>query len=246
MWVVKGPRQYSTDLEQGGLDVPCKLIFSSSVKEDFKRKVQSLLQRAPKLATLAATSPSGQIQQNDTKATSSSSSSSSSTSQIIVPPSVSRSVLSSTPTIEIDDTGSSSSDESDEEEVNPTKRAHVDGKEVVSLLEGQWLQIEKCLLTSSDQDLLIEGKRLNDHHVNFAQCLLKKQFNTVSGLQLTSLQDKKQPVRIKSGIQIVYLTNRLHWCVASTVSCQKNEVKIYDSIFSSPDSEMRRVLFKSL
>jgi len=70
---------------------------------------------------------------------------------------------------------------------------------------------------------------------------VKKQFNTVSGLQLTLLQDKKQPVKIKSGIQIVYLTNRLHWCVASTVSCQKNEAKIYDSIFSSPDCEMRRV-----
>jgi len=172
--VVTGPRQYSTDLEQGGLDVPCKLIFSGSVKEDFKRKVQNLLQRAPKLerfATFAVTLPSGQTQQNYTKATSSSSSIS--TSQAIVPPSVSRSMLSSTPTIEIDDTGSSSSDEFDEEEVNPKKRAHVDGKEVVSLLEGRWLQIEKCILTPSDRDLLIEGKRLNDHHVNFAQCLLK-------------------------------------------------------------------------
>jgi len=69
--------------------------------------------------------------------------------------------------------------------------------------------------------------------------LLKEQFNAGSGLQLTLLQGKKQPVRIQSGIQIVYLCNWLHWCVASTVSCQKNEVKIYDSMFSSPDSEMR-------
>jgi len=42
-------------------------------------------------------------------------------------------VLSSTPTIETDDTGSSSSDESDEEEVNPKKRAHADGKKVINL-----------------------------------------------------------------------------------------------------------------
>ena len=89
--------------------------------------------------------------------------------------------------------------------------------------------------------LLIEGKRLNDHHINFAQCLLRKQFTTVSGLQLTLLQSKKQPVKIKSGLQIVYLSNWLHWCVASTISCSKNEVKIYDSMFSSPDSEMRTV-----
>ena len=240
--VITGPRQYSRDLEKGGLDVPCKLIFSGPVKEDFKRKVQSLLQKVPKLerfATLAVTSPIEQTQQNDTQATSSSSGS---TSQAIVPP-IQRSVssVSSTPTIEIDDTGSSSSDESDKEEVHPKKRAHVDANEVVNLLEGQWLQVEKCILTSSDRMLLIEGKRLNDHHINFAQCLLRKQFTAVSGLQLTLLQSKKQPVKIKSGMQIVYLSNRLHWCVASTISCHKNEVKIYDSVFSSPDSEMRTV-----
>ena len=84
--VVTGPCQYSRDLEQGGLNVPCKLVFSGSVKEDFKRKVQSLLQKVPKLecfATFTITSPSGQTQLNDTQATSSSRSSAS---QAIVPP----------------------------------------------------------------------------------------------------------------------------------------------------------------
>ena len=243
--VITGPRQNSRDLEKGGLDVPCKLVFSGPVNKDFKQKVRSLLQKAPKLerfATLAVTSPNDheQPQQIDTQAASSSTSSNAS--QAIVPPiQLSVSCVSSTPTIEIDDTGSSSSEESDKEEVHPKKRAHVDANEVVNLLEGRWLQIEKCILTSSDRMLLIEEKRLNDHHINFAQCLLRKQFTTVSGLQLTLLQSKKQPVKIKSGLQIVYLSNRLHWCVASTISCPKNEVKIYDSMFSSPDSEMRTV-----
>ena len=61
----------------------------------------------------------------------------------------------STPTIEIDDTGSSSSDESGDEEEegvsNPKKKVHVDGEQVVDLLEGQWLQIEKCILTPLDR-----------------------------------------------------------------------------------------------
>ena len=141
--------------------------------------------------------------------------------------------MSSSPTIKIDDTGSSSSDESDKEEVHPSKRAHVaDANEVINILERRWLQIEKCILTSSDRMLLIEGKRLNDHHINFAQCLLRKQFTAVPGLQLTLLQGKNQPVKIKNGMQIVYLSNQLHWCVASTISCPKDEVKIYDSVFS--------------
>ena len=74
--------------------------------------------------------------------------------------------------------------------------------------------------------LLIGGKWLNDHHINFAQCLLRKQFTAVPGLQLTLLQGKNQPVKIKNGMQIVYLSNGLHWCVASTISCPKDEVKI--------------------
>ena len=56
--------------------------------------------------------------------------------------------VSSTPTIEIDDTCSSSSDESDKEEVHPNKRAHVaDAIEVKNILEGRWLQnlIEKYI-----------------------------------------------------------------------------------------------------
>ena len=45
---VTGPPQYSRDLEQGGQDVPCKLVFSGPVKDDFKQKVQRLLlQKAP-------------------------------------------------------------------------------------------------------------------------------------------------------------------------------------------------------
>ena len=132
--VITGPRQYSRDIDKGGLDVPSKLIFSGPVKEDFKQKVQSLLQKAPKLerfSTLAVALPIEQTQQNDTQATSSSSnsSSSSSTSQAIPMPPIQQSVssgsVSSSPTIKIDDTGSSSSDESDKEEVHPSKRAHV-------------------------------------------------------------------------------------------------------------------------
>ena len=149
----------------------------------------------------------------------------------------------STSTIEIDDTGSSSSDESDKEEVHPRKRAHVaDANEVVTILEGRWLQIEKWILQHQTGCYsLKESGLMTTIIINFAQCLLRKQFTAVSGLQLTLLQGKKQPVKIKSGIQIVYLSNWLHWCVASTISCPKNEVKIYDSVFSCPDSETRAV-----
>ena len=205
------------------------------------------MQKAPKLKrfaslAIAVTTPSEQkSEQNDIQSTSGSSAT-----QVNVPIyKVSSTHVFSTPTIEIDDTGSSSSDESGDEEEegtsNPKMKAHVDGEQVLDLLEGQWLQIEKCILTPLDRSLLVEGKWLNNHHINFAQCLLRKQFVTISGLLLTLLQGKKQQIKIKNGIQIIYLNNRLHWCVASTISCAKIEVKVYDSVFSSPNSEMRTV-----
>ena len=45
--IITGVRRYSSDLAQGCLEVPCKLVFNGPVKDI--SKLQSLLQRAPKL-----------------------------------------------------------------------------------------------------------------------------------------------------------------------------------------------------
>lgn len=42
---ITGPRQYSSDLPQGGLELPCKLLFSGSTKDI--AKVENLLNKAP-------------------------------------------------------------------------------------------------------------------------------------------------------------------------------------------------------
>jgi len=45
--VVNGARRYSADLEQGGLEIPCRLIFRGITNESIE-KVKSKLKRAPK------------------------------------------------------------------------------------------------------------------------------------------------------------------------------------------------------
>ena len=122
--------------------------------------MRCLLQKVPKLklfSTLAVATPIEQTQQNETQTTSSCSGAS----QAIVPL-IQQSVSSvfCTPTIVIDDTGSSSSYESDKKEVHLSKRTHVvDANEVINILEGRWLQIEKCILSSSNQMLLESSLR---------------------------------------------------------------------------------------
>ena len=53
---VIGSRHYSIDLPQGGLDIPCKLIFRSEAK--LIVKVQNLLQEAVDSGLLALSSTS--------------------------------------------------------------------------------------------------------------------------------------------------------------------------------------------
>ena len=217
--VITGARQYSSDLAQGGLEVPCKLIFNGPVKD--VSKLQSLLQRAPKLKGITDDT----IHPEDkTKVECSQESSQAGDAQdhAYDASAQTSSTAVSTPTIKIDDTDSSSGENEElEEEGNLRKKAHIEGKELLDLLEGKWLQIEKCILTVSDKSLLVEGKRLNDHHINFAQCLLRRQFESLPGLRFTLLQAKKQQIKIADGIQIIYLSNRLHWCVTSNMGCEK-------------------------
>jgi len=124
----------------------------------------------------------------------------------------------------------------------PAKISKIDATSIIDCIDDVWLQIDKISLTMFDKAQLSEGNRLNDHHINYAQCLLKRQFTNIKGLYLTLLQNKKLP-KISHGLQIIFCSSRRHWIVASTIACVKNEVKIYDSLFSATDAETRRTIY---
>ena len=44
-----------------------------------------------------------------------------------------------------------------------------------------WLSFSHITLMIIDQDLIIQGKKLNDKHLNFAQAILKKQCANLNG-----------------------------------------------------------------
>ena len=82
---------------------------------------------------------------------------------------------------------------------------------------------------------------MNDHYINYAQTLLKKQDVSLQGLRLTLSQEKEQP-KIPNGMQIVYCQQRQHWIVVSNIACSKNEIKIFDSVFTSTDAETCKII----
>ena len=94
------------------------------------------------------------------------------------------------------------------------------------------------------------GNELTDLEINFAQQLLKTQFTSINGLESTLHQQLQKNTSalskdsIRNRIQILFCQERKHWIVATTVSYNPNEVKVYDSSFQYLDKDSLQRLFQ--
>lgn len=134
--------------------------------------------------------------------------------------------------------GSNTLVEQHNKQQEPTEIIDIESVQCTILDDGPkpWLSFSHITLTITDQDLIIQGKRLNDKHLNFAQAILKKQCAHLNGLYSTLLLFRMKEVfsNCKDVIQMIH-TRENHWIVASTVGCCAQEVRIYDSLFTSVD-----------
>ena len=114
---------------------------------------------------------------------------------------------------------------------------------VVTSANETWLQAGSHKLTLYDKMTLMNENELSDHHINFAQYLLLNQFPSIKGFRLTLLQEKPLTAKLPTGsVQIIHNSRRHHWLVATTMNCYRGEIKIYDSLFTFPDAEVRQVV----
>jgi len=90
------------------------------------------------------------------------------------------------------------------------------------------------------------GNELTDIEINFAQQLLKAQFNSINGLESTLHQQKNVGILLsKDSIQNrIQIQERKHWIVATTVNCSPSEVKVYDSSFQYLDRDSLQLIEK--
>ena len=98
-----------------------------------------------------------------------------------------------------------------------------------------------------DAEHIIMGNRLTDLEFNLAQQLLKSQFDNLNGLQSTLLQEKVITVtksELQNKLQVIFCKERQHWIVATTINCNENEVKVYDSLFSFLDQDSSQMVQK--
>ena len=98
--------------------------------------------------------------------------------------------------------------------------------------EKLWITCNGFCLNIKEKQSLESGGQLTDRIINAACSLLKKQFPDFGGLQTTLLQQSSRGLSsCNNAIQIIHLPERKHWAVMSTIGCDSNTIKYYDSLF---------------
>lgn len=75
-------------------------------------------------------------------------------------------------------------------EYQPSKKRKIEKGD--NTLSKPWLTFNGIELTEQDKAAILSGDWLTDKHMNFTQTLLKKQFDTIEGLQQTLVLTKLQ------------------------------------------------------
>ena len=91
------------------------------------------------------------------------------------------------------------------------------------------------MLTKKEQQDILGGKELNDKVLSAFQCLLKKKFPHIAGLQNTLLQQRNHNTKIPREdrqmlLQIIHI-RETHWAAIKMVN--NKEVLLYDSAYTT-------------
>ena len=209
--LITGDRRYSHDLPQGGMEVPCRFVFSGVEKdlnkvkmhlEDCNMKVVSRPSsyvcmdhvQEENMKSLEVKQEPLDVDDNQTSNT-------------VCIPQLSRSTSTASVTRK-------------EEGSPPMKRSRLDYDDskcvTQKVVSDTWIKIDRIALTLFDKQLIINGRRLHDKHIQFGQCMIHRQFLGIGGLRSTLLQDRYYEFP-RNSIQAVFCKTRQHWVVASNM-----------------------------
>ena len=97
------------------------------------------------------------------------------------------------------------------------------------VVSDTWIKIDRIASTLFDKQLIIDGRRLHDKHIQLGQCMIHHQFLGIGGLRSTLLQDRYYEFP-RNSIQAVFCKTRQHWVVASNVTVSGKTVPIGTTI----------------
>ena len=215
---VSDRRRYSTDLEQGGLEIPCKIKFSTSSLVE-KEKAEKLV-----TAALSNNETNG-LSHQELKAEAQESKTTVTTHTDAARPRVCGEIAKIEKSDQVGDVVVNLyvEDSKDDPTVKPPP-------------------MKKSRL---HYEAIIMGEMLSDIHINMAQAVLKVQFSKLNGFESTLYQGKEvkwMEEKITMKVQIVHCKDRKNWILATTVDCPRDVVKVYDSMFGFLDQETKEVI----
>ena len=271
---VTGPRQYSQDLEQGGLDVPCEYrFFSKDKRVTVTRKLLELALfptkdvvevepdgvKARPTTTVTSMDTAAGAEVSFTTCSATRHTVTGSTSSAITP-------LTNGSTVTTSSTTGPTTSTAFYVPTNPPSNSSMTGDGTVKFpgivkIEpeddsvgnpsaatvhagrlAQWIRIGGIKLTLEDKNAIINGQRLNDLIINFAQKVLRQQFPNVRGFQSTLLQEKKKKSNFEQDrVQIIHSQGN-HWIVATSLNTTSCVVKVYDSVFDNVDDNTAQLI----
>ena len=213
-------RRYSADLEQGGMEIPCTLTFKTTDKHE-NEKAHKLINSTMKMVEEKSLGNNEGTPVLEVQA-----------------PEVKEEQNESESPWEFPSFCNESSaicNSQNIEKIDLTDVSH----DLVTADDPT------CKKTKLDFERVIMGEKLSDLDINAAQRILKQQFPNVNGLESTLYQIKERKLtenQVKNKIQIIHCLHKEHWIVATTVGCEANVVKVYDSAFHSIDYATEKVI----
>lgn len=223
--IIDGSRRYSADLPKGGLEVPCTLRFLISELE-FCKKSETMVSAALLNTSFCVITSTAKSQESEAAE---------------IQTGVQREVM----VVKKEPAVAEQLMPTSSKTLDASSSQPMDTMESSIVVDGVVCSPPKKRQKKFDEEKIIMGEKLTDLEIDFAQRILKAQFPQINGLQSTLLQAKPH---ITAGqvnenkIQIIFCNNREHWIVATTVSANIGEVKVYDSVFSYLDKESLRTV----
>ena len=235
--IVNGSRRHSSDLPQGGLEIPCiikfigedklinkaKMMFEviesrekSNKKEESEYKGDNV---EPKNKIIKVENSSDELEEKEEK----------------------KEREEKNKEEEKDEKGKKEEkDEKKKKEEKDEKKKKEDKDEKEKKQEKKkedeidWLRLGGLILKNCDKTALLEDKELNDKHIDMGQKLLKQQIRSLRGLLSAVTPLQVQPRWVNNYIQI-FNRGGNHWITMSTIGCKEGEINMFDSLYSTVD-----------
>ena len=243
--VVSGPRRYSSDLSQGGLELPCKYLFSTRNFEESGRLRKLIIDSLSKTCYGENPVEDTVVEKviEEKEASKRVSTEHKDNKPITGQEKNNKLVIETSKITEL--AAAQKSGESMQPTTTQATCANTDRSNALVIADEVVCSPPRKKKKDFDEEQIIMGEELTDVEINFAQQLLKQQFKHINGFCSTLLQEKALNLTkssVANRIQIIHCKGRKHWVLATTINSKHDTVKVYDSSFHFLDKDSLHIV----